>query len=1289
MKYTISCLIACLRFLLPVVFVCSAPAYAITLCVDGVDVSTDLSEEGECLIWERSAETRIPESKGSYLHDTSSGWPGLYFILNDDWENDPFLVNFPDTATLQCEEHDLIFANKHCGLHRYLNVDNILTSGADPLTYVWNGETDPLSPDYQQKIYTDKTTPSNRVELGMTRANLFGVDDEKKRHAIIDALADAGIKTLVMNMTDVIMYTGDPQVPVVDHYLFERVMETIRYGKSLPDPMQFVMVILPPNDFYKFFVVYKDNRDFYDLCGWRGAYPFTLINTGQNTGELPSRLDWAFQRFADVIDENGDPVANPDPLTNIVGIVYGNELDSACSNGNVPYPGANDQPYFGEKQAFSDHYAKLVTIVKEKMVQHLATDFPGLPLISYGGTKTYQRDANNIVAWDNYDLLERIFASQYYGNGTTVTDPIDIIGQHVYPDILNVDTDLVNILYSEISQLNNSSAMLADGSMTVGQLASSKDIWLTEWGFDREPKAFAHTLYEPQLRYRSMMEVMEHINLDSHAEAQQIKKVFQFGLDGGDFGVFHNLHGNVVPAMPEFRVVSAYVPGVVGQPSGNVLDSDNDGLDDTVERNHTLTDPLQADSDFDGLLDGLEVSWDGVTVSYPLNTDPWLEDTDGDGLADGWENFYGFDPVATNEANLDTDGDGLTNLEEYLNLLTPIVSTSANYDNSPPSDLDWDGLSDYDEVKIYGTHPRDDDTDDDYILDGDEILIYQSDPLSIDSDGDGLLDEIEVLYGYALNNADTDGDCGVNPDPDDPCLDPNEDYDGDTISNINEYNAGMEIDVYNDPNLDSDGDTLTDGAEASIHFTDPYDYDSDNDSWLDNWEVNNFQTDPNSQDTDGDLVKDHLDNCPLQANREQHDLDNDGTGNLCDVDYVSVKNDFNGDGIADSLWWNTTQQDMELWLLGGFDISGQYFPVTRYDNVMGAPHNNSFDIYLQPGEVIEGSADFNGDGMADVLIRNTANNIRVSLMDGRKTLNDGGSYVEVVGGGSADIYLDRTFMAAGDFNGDGRAEILWRSKWGYIEMTTLTDDATGTVSRIFTTLNTGGSFNAWAQEFSNPMDMNGDGKDDLVARRHNFWGDNYVLEMNGTVVTRTTLGVKYPNQQNWFMTGIGEFGNDETQSPGLNGIDVIFKREYNGNQPQIDFRFLTNASDGFNQASVGDLEMDVGFACSFGIPNYLIDGVGAYDPTNDTGLAYSEMLMRAPNYIGAADYTLILRPTFAYDELVDPFLDADSDMDPMVDYAAYPVSEDGTTPLIIGGDETATLFWRDVTLRKWEENLCN
>ena len=93
------------------------------------------------------------------------------------------------------------------------------------------------------------------------------------------------------------------------------------------------------------------------------------------------------------------------------------------------------------------------------------------------------------------------------------------------------------------------------------------------------------------------------------------------------------------------------------------------------------TDPLESDTDGDGLSDAAELA---------LGTNPNSVDSDGDGLPDGWEVEYGLDPlsvVGDDGAQGDFDGDGLLNADEYAHGTNPALA-----------DTDGDGLSDLTEL---------------------------------------------------------------------------------------------------------------------------------------------------------------------------------------------------------------------------------------------------------------------------------------------------------------------------------------------------------------------------------------------------------------------------------------------------------------------------------------------------------------------------------------------------------------------------------------------------------------
>lgn len=209
------------------------------------------------------------------------------------------------------------------------------------------------------------------------------------------------------------------------------------------------------------------------------------------------------------------------------------------------------------------------------------------------------------------------------------------------------------------------------------------------------------------------------------------------------------------------------------------------------------TDPLDSDTDNDGMPDGWEVKYglnplsddsaadddnDGLSnyEEYTGGTDPQNPDTDGDGMPDGWEVNNGLDPLVDDSLG-DLDGDALLNLYEYSLIAvsnwslvytnvpgavtnffyydtngTPVVYWPGNTDPND-TDSDNDGLSDFEEVSTNGTdnlhitNPNDPDTDNDGLPDGWEFDFGQN--LTVpagddeDSDGDGLTNGEEKELG--------------------------------------------------------------------------------------------------------------------------------------------------------------------------------------------------------------------------------------------------------------------------------------------------------------------------------------------------------------------------------------------------------------------------------------------------------------------------------------------------------------------------------------------------------------
>ncbi|MEA3558632.1 MAG: DUF4129 domain-containing protein, partial [Candidatus Thermoplasmatota archaeon] len=217
------------------------------------------------------------------------------------------------------------------------------------------------------------------------------------------------------------------------------------------------------------------------------------------------------------------------------------------------------------------------------------------------------------------------------------------------------------------------------------------------------------------------------------------------------------------------------------------------------------TDPHSRDTDGDGLSDLYEVKtsykdskvkWNiGAPGSSDNRTDPLDDDTDDGGMKDGMEIDLALNPLDPEDDRdfLDTDGDGLLNWEEKRSMDLFFPKTTVDWDGDGrndhrpdpnDSDTDGDGISDGDEVMVYGTNPMTNDTDGDLLSDWEEIFIHYTNASDQDSDDDLINDHSEVTY-YHLDRPsyvdwDGDGQLDNRTDPNNP------DTDMDSISDFRE-----------------------------------------------------------------------------------------------------------------------------------------------------------------------------------------------------------------------------------------------------------------------------------------------------------------------------------------------------------------------------------------------------------------------------------------------------------------------------------------------------------------------
>ena len=152
---------------------------------------------------------------------------------------------------------------------------------------------------------------------------------------------------------------------------------------------------------------------------------------------------------------------------------------------------------------------------------------------------------------------------------------------------------------------------------------------------------------------------------------EKIETTTELSFIDNDVDLEHYKYDYVVTAVDIWNYESG--------PTNAFQDSDGDSLPDDLE-NATCTDPNDADTDNDGIMDGVEdINQNGVVDLG--ETDPCNIDTDGDGIQDGTELSY-----TLNDIGLDTD----------LGIFQPDLDPTTTTDPLNP-DSDEDGWSDGEE----------------------------------------------------------------------------------------------------------------------------------------------------------------------------------------------------------------------------------------------------------------------------------------------------------------------------------------------------------------------------------------------------------------------------------------------------------------------------------------------------------------------------------------------------------------------------------------------------------------
>ena len=221
--------------------------------------------------------------------------------------------------------------------------------------------------------------------------------------------------------------------------------------------------------------------------------------------------------------------------------------------------------------------------------------------------------------------------------------------------------------------------------------------------------------------------------------------------------------------------------------------------------------------------------------------------------------------------------------------------------------------------------------------------------------------------------------------------------------------------------------------------------------------------------------------------------------------------DFNADGIADVLW-RQAGGGLSLWQMSGSTVTAA-----------NALTDNGSTIAPDASWNIAGVGDFYADGEAAILWRGGDNSLSMWSMNGATVTGSN----SVISNGSA-LAPDASWSVAGvgDFNGDGYSDLLWRQSSGALAVWDMQGSTVTSSSNITYQGSSIAPDASWS--VAGVGDFNGDGRADILWR--NASGALQLWQMSHSSVTSagaiTYQGKTLAPDASWHVVEIGDFNGD-------------------------------------------------------------------------------------------------------------------------------------------------------------------
>lgn len=212
------------------------------------------------------------------------------------------------------------------------------------------------------------------------------------------------------------------------------------------------------------------------------------------------------------------------------------------------------------------------------------------------------------------------------------------------------------------------------------------------------------------------------------------------------------------------------------------------------------------------------------------------------------------------------------------------------------------------------------------------------------------------------------------------------------------------------------------------------------------------------------------------------------TGNNWQDWNFNLDYDFNNDRNSDVFWTNSTTGQIAIWTISGTSITGGAV-------FLNSPTGSSDTAQWQARPY----TDFNGDGSNDIFWSNsTTGQKAIWFMNGAQILASGFLQSSPTGLNPADW----SASVAGDFNGDGKSDILWTNIRNSQQAIWLMNGASPIGGAFLPSSPTGANVGQWSASVT--FDFNGDRKSDILWSNPGT-GQIAIWTMDGTTITGGAL----------------------------------------------------------------------------------------------------------------------------------------------------------------------------------------